>query len=175
MKELIKATREYIDYIEEHYDNVQKAWSIVQEKCSDIEFIANEENKTQLTAEILRHDISKLTAQEFIQYRNKFFPTSEIDVTAKDILNPNKSVVEIGFENAWEHHKTCNFHHWQTWTTIQDERYQKINCVHMVVDWMAMGMKFNSTAKDYYEKNKNDIKIPEWAVEFIYEIFNRVY
>ncbi len=33
MKEKIKKHREYLDYIEEHYDNVQKAWALINEKC----------------------------------------------------------------------------------------------------------------------------------------------
>ena len=45
----------------------------------------------------------------------------------------------------------------------------------MVLDWMAMGYKFGDTAQEYYEKNKEKIELPDWAIEFIYEIFRRVY
>lgn len=51
----------------------------------------------------------------------------------------------------------------------------EVHCVHMVIDWMAMGYKFNDNAKIYYERNKDKIKLPEYAVVFIYEIFNRIY
>jgi len=44
----------------------------------------------------------------------------------------------------------------------------------MVLDWMAMGYKFGDTAQEYYEKNKEKIKIPSWAVDFIYQIFDRI-
>ena len=33
MEEEIKKTKEYLDYLQEHYDNVQKAWDIIQCKC----------------------------------------------------------------------------------------------------------------------------------------------
>ena len=29
----IAKTREYLDYFERHYDNVQKAWALINEKC----------------------------------------------------------------------------------------------------------------------------------------------
>jgi hypothetical protein len=44
----------------------------------------------------------------------------------------------------------------------------------MVIDWMAMGYKFGDTAQQYYEKNKEKIKLPGYAVKFMYEIFNRI-
>jgi len=30
----------------------------------------------------------------------------------------------------------------------------------MVLDWMAMGLKFGDTAEEYYENNRDKIKIP---------------
>lgn len=80
--------------------------------------------------------------------------------------------------SAWENHKKENMHHWETWTdriqTLTPNEWE-IHCAHMVIDWMAMGYKFGDIAKSYYEKNKDNIKIPDYAVSFIYEIFNRVY
>lgn len=49
-----------------------------------------------------------------------------------------------------------------------------IHCVHMILDWMAMGMKFGDTAQQYYESNKSRIHLPEYAEEFMYEIFSRI-
>ncbi len=45
----------------------------------------------------------------------------------------------------------------------------------MICDWMAMGKTYNDTAKEYYEKNKNNIIIPQWSIDYIYEIFDRIY
>ena len=41
MKETIKKTREYLDYIEEHYLNVQKAFKEIETKCKRMRFIWN--------------------------------------------------------------------------------------------------------------------------------------
>ena len=61
--------------------------------------------------------------------------------------------------------------------TFQWKRYyaDEINCVHMVVDWIAMGFEMGDTAKEYYEANKDKINLPGWAVKFIDEIFDRIY
>jgi hypothetical protein len=49
-----------------------------------------------------------------------------------------------------------------------------VHCTHMVIDWMAMGYKFGDTAQQYYEANKDKIELPDYAVDFIYEIFKRL-
>lgn len=156
--------REYIDYIEEHYYNVQKSWELVQVKCKDMHFIYDDNLFFQLDAEIKNHDLSKLSGMEFTQYRQFFFPTNQ---EIKD---------KLLFSKAWDHHKVKNSHHWQTWTMEGFGRAkQELALVHNIVDWMAMGIKFNDTAKSYYEKNKEEIKLPEWAIKLMYEIFDCVY
>ena len=157
---LINKTREYLDYVQEHYNNVQRAWKVVKDKCSDMRVVWDGWFFHILNCEIKYHDASKLSAEEFTQYRDAFFPVAE-----KKPLG-----------NAWEHHKKCNDHHWETWT---NKKYAKpiewqIHCTHMVIDWMAMGYKFGDTAQEFYEKNKDKIKIPDYAVKFIYEIFDRI-
>jgi len=116
------------------------------------------------------HDISKLCENEFVQYRLKFFPT--------DSEKTDEATIESLFGSAWEYHQQLNSHHWQNWTKtatdIGNPYLWEICCVHMVIDWMAMGYKFNDSAQKYYEKNKDKIEIPEYAVKFIYEIFNRI-
>ena len=170
--------REYLDYIEEHYDNVQKAWKIIQEKCSDMKFIYDDFSFYILNNDIKNHDESKLDKEEFQYYRQYFFPTEKEEFIANSCNGMSvKDYYKDNFNIAWEMHKAHNQHHWQTWTRINYHYPEQltINCVHMVVDWIAMSIKFGDTAKDYYEKNKDEIKLPDWAVEFIYEIFDRVY
>lgn len=163
--ELIRKTKEYIDYIEKHYNNVQKAWEILKEKCKDMRFIYDDYTYESIDFAVKSHDQSKLSSAEFTAYRKQFYPIDD-----KEKMENKKD-----FYAAWEHHKKVNPHHWQNWTTIPDgDPYEKeIHCVHMVIDWMAMGMRFGDTAKSYYENNKNEIDIPEWAVDFIYKIFDR--
>lgn len=165
MRETIKKTREYLDYIEEHYNNVQKAWNIVKDKCKDLSFMCDDYRYSTIEDEVKKHDLSKLSMEEFVQYRENFFPVSDEE---KELAKPK-------FQAAWDNHKEKNAHHWQTWTQTEDHIFTEVCIVHNVCDWMAMGMKFNDTAKSYYEKNKADITVPEWAESLIYDIFDRVY
>ena len=161
--EKAEKTRDYLDYIEEHYSNVQQAWIKVQEKCKDMRIISDDYYFSFLNEEIEEHDLSKLSADEFIQYRKSFFKTD---------MEP-----ETELDTAWECHKQSNLHHWENWTTksFSDPNEWEVHCAHMVIDWVAMGYKFGDTAKTFYEKNKDKILLPVYAVEFMYEIFNRVY
>ena len=160
--EQIKKTCEYLDYLEEHINNVRRAWLEIQDKCRSMRFIWDDFVYHRLGMEVESHDISKLSEQEFVQYRKAFYPA---DGEAKyDMIE------------AWEHHKKYNPHHWETWTTLPEyDPYEwEINCAHMVIDWMAMGYKFGDTAREYYEKNRDKIILPDYAVSFIYEIFERL-
>ena len=111
--------------------------------------------------DVINHDASKLSTQEFTQYRNYFFP----------IKGEEKSKEE--FKKSWEHHKEHNMHHWQSWTKDPinyNDPYADAFVVMMVVDWVAMGFEFGDTAQDYYEKNKDSIILPEWAIKLMQEI-----
>jgi len=162
----IKQTKKYLEYIEEHYWNVQKAWKIIQEKGQGQcwPFLYDDFKFVKLDIAIRDHDVSKLSKEEFIPYRMKFFP----------IDKEEKKRGEKAFRLAWKKHLARNAHHWENWTQ-KDSMYVELNTVHNVCDWMAMGMKFNDTAREYYEKHKDKIHIPEWAEKLMYEIFDVVY
>jgi hypothetical protein len=162
--EYIKRTREYLDYLEEHLSNVQKAWEILKSKCEDMRFILDDYVYQTLDNEIYNHDLSKFSEFEFVQYREAFFQGAT-------------AFTPLSLDRAWEHHKENNPHHWENWTKQEYvSPYEwEINCVHMIIDWMAMGFKFNDTAQIYYEKNKDKIILPDYAITFIYEIFNKIY
>ena len=71
-----------------------------------------------------------------------------------------------------------NPHHWENWTAniecLGFPDSWEIDCAHMICDWMAMGYSFGDTAQQYYENNKNKIHLPEFAMPFIYQIFDRI-
>ncbi len=158
--ELVKKTREYTDYIEEHLNNVWKAFKEIEKKCQHMTVMTDDSRYWALRQSVEDHDISKFSTEEFVQYRDSFFP---LDGEEKKPLG-----------DAWEHHKKSNDHHWQNWTQYKGNHphYQEICCTHMVIDWLAMSYKFNDTPRNYYEKNKDEIELPEWAVRYIYEIFD---
>lgn len=159
--ELIKKTREYLDYLEEHLNNIAKAWADIQLKCADMRFVQDADIFNKIDLEIKNHDLSKFSAEEFTQYRMAFYPAES----------------ENGFDdsNSWKHHIRNNPHHWENWTKSGSSNDWEIDCVHMVVDWVAMGYRFEDSARDYYENFKDRIALPKEAVLFIYKIFDRVY
>lgn len=168
MRELLNQTRAYLVYVERHFDNVQKAWDLLREKGKgnpDLNFLTDDYLYHQLDNRVKKHDLSKLSAQEFTQYRNHFYPTRE------------ESVDTTAFEAAWDHHKANNSHHWQNWTQRLDKYKpdRELDIVEMVLDWVAMGMEFGDTAAEYYERNKASIIIPKWAEDFMYTLFVVIY
>jgi hypothetical protein len=159
--EIIDKTREYLDYLEEHFNNVHKAFNEIAKKCKNMFFIKELEFYNQLIKMVIEHDISKFSDKEFTQYRDYFFPCSG--------CIQNKEA----FDKAFENHVLLNNHHWQNWVNSKESiEFRQLCCVHMVIDWLAMSYKFNDTPRNYYENNTNKIKLPLWAVDFIYEIFD---
>jgi argonaute-like protein implicated in RNA metabolism and viral defense len=105
--------------------------------------------------QVEHHDISKFSAEEFTQYRDKFFPVQGIPIDDK----PH------AFKLAWVHHYNSNTHHWESAST-------EIDVLHMIIDWTAMGYKFGDTAQSYYESQQDKIKLNPDLVPFMYQIFN---
>lgn len=168
--ETIKKTREYLDYIERHILNVEKAWSEIQEKCKNMRFIYDDYVYNTIDAKVKHHDMSKLENEEFVYYRMKFYPTD----TENKFLS--KQLIDKNFQEAWKHHYTINDHHWENWLKKHylNSYEGEINCVHMIIDWLAMSYEFGDTPRGYYEKNKGKIHLPNWAIKFIYEIFDKL-
>lgn len=153
--EYIKQTRAYCDYLEEHFNNIAKAFDEVYSACKQLNFFIDDYNFHTLYREVELHDISKFSAAEFTQYREKFFPINNQQVDVTD------------FDKAWEHHYTNNTHHWESATT-------QLDVVHMVIDWVAMSYKFGGTAQSYYEANLHKIKLQPDLIDFMYIIFNKL-
>lgn len=157
---LIYKTKEYLNYIEQHVQNINKAWKLVQDKCHDMRFIQDDCVFWSIDCEVEEHDLSKLSKEEFTEYRDHFYPME----------NP------MPLDLAWKHHKANNPHHWENWERNRTNPYNwEINCVHMVIDWVAMSFTFNDTAEAYYEKNKRRIKLIDCEIKLICEIFDRLY
>ena len=156
----IARVRRYNDYIEEHIKNVSKAWYILCERCQNMHPFYDDFLYWEIVGYIEKHDLSKFSKEEFIPYMNYFYGSGKEDFLA-----------------AWKHHIEHNPHHWENWTAIKEERFpneQLCHCVCMVVDWMAMGMVKGDTAEQYYARNKHKIDLPEWAVRFLGDIFERL-
>lgn len=162
--EHIKKIKEYCDYLEEHLSNMSSAWEIIKTKCYDLDVLNDPFHYKNINNLILDHDLSKFSKEEFIPYRDKYYPVLDNPYNERD------------YYSAWENHLINNPHHWENWTNLNyDNNYEwKYHCLCMICDWVAMGLKFNDTALNYYEKNKEKIHIPEYAKSFLYKVLNKV-
>lgn len=162
--------REYCDYIDEHLRNVAIAWAVLQRKCKSMHFVYDDWVWAHIDQLVKEHDISKMSMEEFIPYQRKFFPAD------KEVIKGER---KEAFEKAWQHHQDHNPHHWQEWTREGREnghQEQTMHCACMVIDWMAMSIKFGGSAEDYYrrEERKGKIQLPVWAKRFLDEIFEQL-
>ncbi|MDL1971251.1 MAG: DUF5662 family protein [Candidatus Desulfofervidaceae bacterium] len=128
-----------MDYLEEHIDNVRKAFLEVSESYAGL-YGLDYHSWLELKDAVCSHDISKFSQYEFTQYRKHFFPIEGEEPE--------------DFQKALEHHKANNTHHHET---IKNE----IDCLHMIINWTAMGYKFGNTSQEYYEKNKKRINLSQ--------------
>ena len=133
-QDYIDKTREYLDYVEEHIENVRLSFIELVDKCSSIYWIADDYRYYGLYAEVKQHDVSKLSAYELVQYRDNFYPVRP------DRPIEQKWQAKDAFNAAWEHHKLRNSHHHES---LRNE----FDVIHMIIDWMAMGRKFGDTPR----------------------------
>jgi len=145
-------TRKYLDYLEEHLDNVRKAFNTLSKICKDMWWVKDDVSWHTLRCEVCYHDISKFSEDEFIQYRRKFFPIKDEIIDIKE------------FDEAFQNHLINNTHHYQS---LKND----LDVVHMVIDWTAMGYKFGDTAQDYYEKNRDNIKLNKRQEQIVLDMF----
>ena len=148
----IDQTRAYCDYLEEHLTNVAKAFEIVSKACEGMAWVGDGKTWFNIREDVVNHDLSKFSEAEFVQYRNYFFP-----------IDGNK----YDMSDAWDNHKTMNHHHHETAETESD-------IVHLVVDWLAMSIKFGDTPLSYYNSTKADIDLPDELTELLETILNKV-
>ena len=156
-QDYIDKTREYLNYLEEHLENVRKAFQEVSEACDGMMWVGDDCSWHTLRQQVVEHDVSKFSVEEFVAYREKFFP----------VLTTSLVRFHTDFDAAWENHKKENNHHHETAKNYLD-------IVHMVIDWTAMGYKFGDTAKQYYEANKDKINLSDEYIEFMYEMFGKI-
>lgn len=154
-KEYIDKTRAYLEYLEEHIENVRLAFDNLSRDCDGMQWVGDDMTWHFVRQEVYLHDVSKFSKEEFTQYRKSFHPIA------------GEKQDEWAFVRAWEHHKDNNKHHHQVVDNFNE-------IVLMVIDWTAMGYKFGDTAQEYYEANKEKIKLTDEQVEFMYEIFGRI-
>jgi hypothetical protein len=177
-KELVNNTRKYLDYVENHYDNVQKAFNEFSKRLGsekgakkyndfiwEIKFY-DDYWYFILKSIIENHDLSKLGKEEFTAYRDNFYPLSE----------ETKLANKEEFDKAWEHHKENNAHHWQSRVGKTFERYWGYEKCYLAIenamDWIAMAYAFNENPiNTYYLKNKDKMQLSDQDIKVIETVF----
>ena len=159
----IKRTNQYKRYIKEHLHNIKKAYKELSDNAVVYQLVGDDILQA-LKHRVAIHDASKYSEEEFEPYRKNFYP-----------VNPKeKEENKEAFEKAWEHHWKTNSHHWQhrkdKKTFDINNREEVLDVLENVLDWMAMGYKFHDRPYQYYENNKNHIKLNEQERRFLEQI-----
>lgn len=156
--------KEYIKYIEKHKENIENAF-IEMVMCPDMQFILWDFYHVDLYEQILKHDASKFGEEEFEAYRKNFYPVDDEE----------KELNKDDFEKAWRHHWESNRHHWECreYDICENDKLSKqqtLDCLENVLDWMAMGYQFNDRPYQFYEKNKDKIRLSKAERDFIEKV-----
>jgi len=147
--------KRYHEYLINHVNGVVNAWVDIRPLLIDENIItANEALK--IDQQILKHDASKFTEEEFNAYARRF-------------CGANTDLDRATFKIAWDHHKTYNLHHHQSLKDYFGEDWHYY-IVEMVCDWISMGKTMNNTAWEYYEKEKQKVILPEMYQVFLERI-----
>ena len=128
----------YDDYIQEHRENVAKAFNWLVDNNILNGYSTEVIDKARHLCEF-SHDQSKYSEEEYDAYDKYFY-------------GGNKSYeVVTNFNYAWLHHIHNNPHHWQHWVLINDDpgEGEKIldmpeeYIIEMICDWWSFSWKQN--------------------------------
>lgn len=166
-----KQEKKYKKYIKEHRNNVKLAFEELNSNAY-IYQLCGKEILEQLKERIEKHDLSKYSKEEFDAYRKNFFPINEGE----------KQTNKENFDKAWEHHWKNNSHHWQhrqdKTSFSEDNAEEVLDVLENVCDWLAMGYKFNDRPYQYYNNNKEQIKLCDeerkYLEHILYDIIDYV-
>ncbi len=137
----------YLAYVDEHRKNVYIAFvKFGKTICLALSLVYGEYDT--LKRSVNKHDASKYSTEEFLGYRQWFYPQKDAE---KD---------KDTFQKAWTHHYTTNPHHWEYFVKNDIPREMpKIYIAEMLLDWIAMSMKFKNNPVNWYKTNKDQINL----------------
>lgn len=121
----------------------------------------------QLKGDLINHDQSKFSEEEWEGYRKNFFPTDEEQFRMKT-EDGYEALVKEEFEIAWQHHYMNNSHHPEYWryrlpatsenntisfSAVRLEQATDMDLVsihHMICDWEAMSINFHTDTIEWF-------------------------
>lgn len=167
-----KKEKEYRAYIDDHKKKILRAYYEMIH-CKDLEWIIKDSViMKRLWDRALVHDDDKYEKEIFHAYRKHYFPINEEE----------KEKAAKDYKKAWDYHKKNNDHHWQARTNWKNEDFNidvELACLENIMDWLAVGYNFKNRPYEYYEKHKEDIKLPKKQIDFmekcIYEGIDKKY
>lgn len=162
--------KNYKRYVDEHIENVNKAFSeFGPALCKALSI-----DLGRLKEMIEIHDQSKYSEEEFEGYRKYFYPTH---------LEDSESLNKYAFDLAWDHHVKNNPHHPEFWVRQDEDTGELIPedmpntfIAEMLLDWQAMGYKFGDNAYQYWNSDKCKkflSPVTREKVESVISIFNK--
>ena len=151
----------YFKYVMQHKINVFKCCI----NKAKIKWNDNEKDMAlMLFIHAFTHDMSKFRPSEFISYAKWFYGKYGVNLKIGELTildnaflaAKKKQETKQKFDTAWIKHYSRNKHHWNYW---ENNVMPYKNILQMVCDWEAMGINFGNSAKEYYIKNCDKIKL----------------
>lgn len=144
----------YDIYIQEHKENVMKAFNWLEENV--LSEMYDEKDRLEFGRVVCQHDDSKYNEEEYEAYDEYFYG------------NKSYKAVE-NFNLAWLHHIHNNPHHWQFWVLLNDDPKEgeilidMPDCyiIEMICDWWSFSWKkgdLNEISK-WYDEHKDYMKL----------------
>lgn len=132
---------QYRQYIINHASNVARAFDKYGKELCEILDASYDLVQTKIT----RHDESKMSCEEFVAYRKRFYPCED------------ESISDEEFNVAWLHHINNNDHHPEHWIIPKDGENIILDMppeciVEMLCDWQSFSYTGRGNAYTFYYK-----------------------
>lgn len=164
-------SKKYDEYIDEHKENVYKAYQWLERNLPEI-FISEEFKVECRYLCEHAHDQSKYEEEEYIAYDLYFYGG-----------NKSYEVVQ-NFNKAWLHHIHNNPHHWQYWVLINDNPNEgeiiidmpDEYIIEMICDWMSFSFKKGDINElfSFYESRSKYMKLSDNTRKKVEDILDRI-
>lgn len=154
---------EYLKYLDNHIGSVQKAYKkyfkpLLTKGPMVLDTVSWEElMKAIKEAEtnIADHDASKYGDEEFIPYRQHFYPTA----IEKSYNNAGNNYLTQAYEEAWKHHYHNNPHHSEYWINEEDGTKKDMELkyiIEMICDWNSFEIMWGDSTEEWFNSEKSD-------------------
>ena len=151
--------KEYMKYINNHVKKVQDVWS----KMKELNYPEGKEDTlvSMVDKAIKVHDSSKYIGNEFIGYRQFFYPE---DGEKKD---------KEKFLHAWNEHQKKNKHHWEYFVMPNAGGGNKVlymgivQVMCMLSDWTAMSLNYKNSPTKWYKENREKMILHDDTIYLI--------